>query len=256
LPETWEAIRLDHILKSGRTHPVVLDCIHPDKNEQRLMVVKALGPKEITETGLICEMFGNLVARELGVVTPEPALVNISTQMADALRPRLREPFQPGIAVGSEFIRAGMTSVLPYSNLTPEEMKQAADLYAFDLLTQNPDRMSSNPNCAFIGKDIFAYDFESCFSFIYAILTAEQPWEVSKHGWARKHIFYSSLHKKEVNWKPFLNATSLLTEVKIDELISLLPGTWHSKTIKIRGHLLVVAAHLKEFEMELQRSIA
>ena len=102
--EVWEARRLDRVLTSGRTKPVVLECVLADKHQSalRLMVVKAMGPSEVTETGLMCELFGNLLARELGVQSPECALVNISLQMANALRPRLHPPgFTGGFGVGS-----------------------------------------------------------------------------------------------------------------------------------------------------------
>ena len=45
------------------------------------MVVKALGHPELTEANLFCEVFGNLLARELGIATPAPALVNLSAEV-------------------------------------------------------------------------------------------------------------------------------------------------------------------------------
>lgn len=257
--EIWEARRLDHVLTSGRTKPAVLECVlsSPDEMVSRLMVVKAMGPPEVTETGLMCELFGNILARELGVQSPECALVNISPQVADVIRPHLDPPgFTAGFGVGSEFMRAGMTTVIPGMTLLPEELQQVARLYAFDLLVQNPDRRKNNPNCAFIGKDIYAYDFETCFSFLYALSSQEQPWEVSQHKFVKDHAFYDALHNHVVNWKPFVQDVSRLTEEKLMHMVSRLPSDWQGKTAKIRTHLLSAAAQPKDLEMELQRSIA
>lgn len=257
--EVWEARRLDRVLTSGRTKPVVLECVlsSPQESLLRLMVVKAMGPPEVTETGLMCEMFGNLLARELGVQSPECALVNISPQMADVLRPRLHPSgFTAGFGVGSEFMRAGLATVTPDMTLLPEEQAQAARLYAFDLLVQNPDRRVGNPNCAFIGKDIFAFDFEMCFSFIHLLFAQANAWEVSKHDIAGNHIFHGALHKHMVNWKPFVQDVSRLTEERLRQMTTRLPSEWQAKTAGIRAHLLAVAAHPREFEVELQRSIA
>ena len=229
------------------------------------MVVKAMGPSEVTETGLMCELFGNLLARELGVQSPECALVNISPQMANVLRPRLHPPgFTGGFGVGSEFMRAGLTTVTPDMTLMPEEQDQAIRLYAFDLLVQNPDRHKDNPNCAFVGKDIYAFDFEMCFSFIHLLFGQRDAWEVSQHGIAANHVFHGALHKHVVNgtlhkyvvnWKPFVQDVSRLTEERLMQMTTRLPSEWQTKTAGIRAHLLSVAAHPNEFEMELQRSI-
>lgn len=257
--EVWEARRLDRVLTSGRTKPVVLECVLSGSQESllQLMVVKAMGPSEVTETGLMCELFGSLLARELNVRSPECALVNISPQMAEVLRPRLHPPgFTAGFGVGSEFMRAGLTTVTPDMTLMPEEQDQAARMYAFDLLVQNPDRRRDNPNCAFIGKDIYAFDFEMCFSFIHLLFAQSNPWEVSQHGIADNHVFHGTLRKHIINWKPFIRDVSRLTEERLMQMITRLPLEWQAKTANIRAHLLSAAAHSSELEMELQRSIA
>ena len=257
--EVWEARRLDRVLTSGRTKPVVLECVLPSQqqSESRLLVVKAMGPSEVTESGLMCELFGNILARELGVRSPECALVNISSQMAEVLRPRISPPgFVPGFGVGSDFMRAGLTTVIPDMTLMPEEQDQAARLYAFDLLVQNPDRRIDNPNCAFIGKDIFAFDFEMCFSFIHLLFNHQNAWEVSQHGISSNHVFHGALRKHTIDWKPFIQDVSRLTDDKLMQITARLPLEWQTKTASIRAHLLSAAAHSHEFEMELQRSIA
>ncbi|MBL8204873.1 MAG: hypothetical protein JNM09_11640 [Blastocatellia bacterium] len=88
---TLEALRFERFLRSGRTCPMVIECeqsvpedqdtLETSNNETvlpQLMVVKALGLPEIEERNLFCEFVGNLLARELGLFTPPPALITIS----------------------------------------------------------------------------------------------------------------------------------------------------------------------------------
>ena len=75
----WEVEYLEHVL-GGRTRPLVLRCSQIGVNPnpvKRSLVVKALGLPEITQRGLVCELFGNMLAREAGVVTATPAIVEI-----------------------------------------------------------------------------------------------------------------------------------------------------------------------------------
>ncbi len=55
-------------------------------------------------------------------------------------------------------------------------MWQAAHIFAFDALIQNPDRRYSNQNLLTRGNNIFVYDHELAFSFLEAILPLRHPW--------------------------------------------------------------------------------
>jgi hypothetical protein len=222
------------------------------------MLVKALGLPEVTQCGLCSEIFGNLLARELGIATPRPGLVELSSSFIAAIAPVLKsrqlDP-QPGLAAGCEYLR-GLASVVPGASLTPPELAQAALIYGFDLLVQNIDRRPEKPNCAQHRGGFIAYDFELAFSFLRLIGEKDEPWEVSKHGIGTKHLFYSSLQSAAVDWQPFLTAISRLTDERLDELGSDLPEPWQPWTIRVREHLVAVRMHLSEFEWELRRSLA
>src|SRR5262249_44623512 len=118
----WEVEYLEHILE-GRTRPLVLRCSQIDATPnpvRRSLVVKAVGLPEITRQSLIRELLGNMLARELGVYTSTPALVEIDAEMANALNVSLSAKglhLEPGTAVGCTYLHP----LLPFAGDLPEQ---------------------------------------------------------------------------------------------------------------------------------------
>jgi hypothetical protein len=272
LIDTWEAERFEKVLEAGRTRPLVVDCayypaassdeetnISAGPPDHRLMVVKSLGHPEVTEISLFSEVFGNVLARELGVATPTPAIVNLSPEFVDAVGPLVAEygvSLAPGLGSGCEYLHGGLTPSVPGGFLTQEEFQQATLIYGFDLLVQNPDRRRDKPNCASLAGFLIAFDFERCFSFLLPIIGGlAQPWQVSRHGIAGNHLFHSVLKAKAPSWTPLIGRLHALTAERLDQLASSLPGTWQSEAPRVRQHVIEVIMKLQEFVLELQRSL-
>jgi hypothetical protein len=273
LLETWEAKRLERIIYSGRTRPLVIDCWRSEaisgsedidstveRNESGRCVVKGLDLPEVTNFGLFCEVFGNLLAREFGLNTPAPCLVHLSEPFVQAINPILQRnglKLRAGIGSGCEYFSGGYSNVIP-NFLSPEELEQAAAIYAYDLLVQNPDRTQTRPNCAVHSGHFKVYDFETSFSFVLMIGAQDHPWEVSKHGLGTNHLFHSTLrkHKGDVNWKPFIQSLKKIDEKVIAKMIQGLPADWCSHAPRISDHLLEAAINAQRFELELRRSLS
>jgi len=254
----WEVQYLERVL-DGRTHPLMLRCTQLGVNPSpvpRTLVVKALGLPEVTRLGLICELLGNMLARDLGVLTATPALVEIDQDTADALNMSLQGKdlkVEPGLAVGSTFLRP----LHPVVGTLPDDAAtEVPRLYGFDLAIQNPDRRTSNPNCALFEEKLLAYDFELAFSFLMVVGSAFEAWEISKHGLAAQHIFYPRLRKKNPAWRPLLASLRALTPKRLEELIAHLPTDWQGDVQQVRTHLLSLLGALDELERELQESVA
>jgi hypothetical protein len=133
-------------------------------------------------------------------------------------------------------------------------------IYGFDLLTQNPDRRETNPNCALKGDKILAFDFEKSLSFLYPILGQKpEPWELSKLRLSgdERHIFKSNLkaREKEINWQPLVKKVKQINKEKIEEMCSLIPLELGNYTDKIWEHFASIVSNSKSLELELQRSL-
>jgi hypothetical protein len=225
----WEVQYLEKVLDSGRTRPLVLRCSQLGVNPSplpRTLIVKALGLPEVTRLGLICELPGNMLARELGVLTATPALVELDADTALALNMSLRAKglrVDPGLAVGSTYLHP-LHQVPPSGKLPDDVVAEMPRLYGFDLAVQNPDRRSGNPNCAILEDKLLAYDFEMAFSFLMLIGNTVGAWEITKHGIFARHLLYPRLRHQEPSWKPLLDSLRELTAERLDQLIGHLPS--------------------------------
>jgi hypothetical protein len=267
----WDAVSFRCVLESGRTKPLVVECIEVpadtllDQSDVALarrkeFVVKALGNPEVDKSLIIRELLGNLLARSYGLATPEPGLIRISETFASSVNPLLSTygfQIRPGSAAGCEFLRDGFSPPSSVVFFTPEEVGALALLYGFDLASQNPDRRAERPNCGVKGSTLIAFDFDQCFSFLYLLGTLGEPWEVSKHGIAPNHFSRARLKssREPISWADNVNALLGLTDQVMTELTAWIPDDWIASCQKIQAHFGAIREHLGEFEIELQGSL-
>jgi hypothetical protein len=263
--ELWQAERFEKVLTS---QPLVLECVGPspadlvslqfeNNTKRRLFVVKAIGLPEVTQESLFRELFGNLLAREIGIGTPAPALINLAPEFIKAINPFLPNSvhLHAGLSVGCEYFHSGFTNVIPDAYLSEELLAQAALIYAFDLLVQNPDRTRLKPNSAYRASSLVAYDFELSFSFLMLIGQVAEPWEFSKHGIATMHLFRHALRDCKVDWQPFVNAVSSLTRRRLETILKDIPPVMCGQSAQVVEHLLAVKRQYRKLAAELQRSL-
>lgn len=258
--QTWEARRFESVLGGGRTKPLLLDCERSEGSARarERFVVKAHGLPEIALYSLCNELLGAFVGTMIGVPCVQPAMVDISADFEEATRESLAGRglrLTPGVAVGTRYV-PGLTPMPPSPSLRPEDISAAASIYALDMAIQNPDRRRTNPNCAYDGGAILAYDFESAFSFRFAIGTRVDPWDVTRFGFHRDHVFHAALRLNPVNWGELLAVYATLTAETLNGLCGTLPEDWRETAQPAVEHLLAVSEHVTEFERELVRSVA
>jgi hypothetical protein len=267
--ETWDANRFVKVMAGGRTHPLLLGCFRQASEgtfERREMVVKALGLPEVTEESMFREILGNLVARALGIHTPTPGIVQISPEFVPMIHDGCSAEgvpceVKPGPAAGTEFISPGLSNVIPVKSLTAKQIEDAARIYAFDLLVQNPDRRGEKPNFATHKGGLVAFDFEMAFSFLLAITSAGQPWEVTEHNCYKPddpHVFRGALRGRVLDWTWLRESCRHVSREQIIAFCAAIPKIWSEKVgvERITDHLIPIMEHVDEFIEELERSLA
>jgi hypothetical protein len=245
-------------MPAGRTRPVLLECVRgtATRRERARFVTKAIGLPEVQPFSLAHEFLGSRLAQLYGLKAPGAEIVTLSSAFLDATRldleaARLRP--QPGLAVGTEFV----SDLLPFPvpvRLEDDEVVEAAAVYVFDLLTQNPDRSRTSPNCGRAARHVVPFDFETAFSFRFAIPRLD-PWRVGDLAFARTHLFHEALVRSDIDWRAVFAQFSAVTMTAVTEVCSTIPGVWAEVGEDVRTHIAAVLDHWLQFEQEITISL-
>lgn len=223
--------------------------------QSREFVVKSLGHPEVLEESLFKELFGNLLAREFGIATPAPALIVLSDPFIQNTQPRLPPEIKlrVGYGVGCEYLHP-LAPIGPGFRLSSNLIPDAAQIYAFDMLTANPDRHIKNPNCAYRNGRLVAYDFESAFSFLRALF-GPPAWQVSKLTFQYPHVFKAQLLRNSADWQPFVNCLLVLDEAKLGGMVKDWPAEWLPNCPRVFDYILAAREGANRLMIELEESL-
>lgn len=244
-------------MTSGRTTPLLCGCADHNGRHDGEFVVKLLSAK-----GALFELVGSRLATHFGILVPEPAAVQVEEEFADAVNERLRHQIptrkiNAGLKFGSRVI-SPMTTWL-VDRVIPEAMfRDAANVFAFDALIQNPDRRVENPNLFTQGDSIYVYDHEeTSFSFLVAVSPSDEPWNLEREDYLTRHAFYSRLRAKELDLKDFRQGLKTLTWEVLTTIREEVPPEWADEDLKrIEGHLMKVQKNGDKFVEQIRRRLA
>lgn len=104
----------------------------------------------------------------------------------------------------------------------------AAEIFAFDLLIQNPDRRRDNPNLLWSDDDLFICDHEQAFSFLMGVIGWQPPWVGLGADFMRHHVFFQQLTGLEHDWSRMAGALDALTDARLEEYIEAVPTEWRT----------------------------
>jgi hypothetical protein len=242
-------------MTSGRTNPAIFLCEDENGNSAGEYVVKFKAGTEAGVTGLCCELIASLLAGELGLARPTPAIVEIDPRIGDLVSSQdapvaasIKKSGGPNF--GSKVLSGGYNTWPANKNVPASLMQLAAEIYAFDALIQNPDRKANNPNLLWKGDEIYLIDHELAFSFIFQIGGTAEPWQVrgSAGSFLANHVFGRDLKGRLLDLNRFKGALDALSDSTIETLVDQMPIEWKNDHLsKIRGHLSRVRDRSGEF---------
>lgn len=217
-------------LRNGRTCPCLMLC-QDDAEKPVEVVVKLRTGNECTCTGLVCELMASLLARDLDLPAPEPFLVTVDDGFhAGISDTSLAERFKTsaGTNYGCRYLGPAYVS-WPQLRSIPEALQQdAAEIFAFDLMIQNPDRRRDKPNLLRKGDELAIFDHEMAFSFLYTLAPDEYPWDGKGMEFARDHVFYGGLKGKERSWDRMRGAFDAIDDARLASYVDAIPGEWRT----------------------------
>lgn len=245
-------------MSQGRTQPGLYSC-HIGEDQYQEYVVKyhsQLG------SSIICEYIAALLGHHLGLPVPSIAIVEINVELIavtshiSSLHTKDRGPH-----FGSEHKGGGYMSFPDAFSIQQDLIPIAIDIFAFDMLIQNPDRShrldQGKPNLLFNGSEFVIFDHEFAFSFLGIIGPPPPAWELRNEEWVKSHIFYRQLaryaDKHTISFDNFINRFQSVSDVILNEIVQTIPVNWNdsAQVSKIVDHLVTVRENLMLFRRGL-----
>jgi len=256
-----DAVTYHHTMGSGRTKPAIFQCNDLNGNPAGEYVLKFRAGMDGGVTSLMCELVASLLAQQLGLSAPEPAIVQLDPAIAQLLpsgegRVAAMIRNSSGLNFATRVLVGGYGIPPVDEPLSVSIRSQAAEVFAFDALTQNPDRRFDNPNLLRVGEQLFVIDHDTAFSFLYALNVPAPPWNLERLDFLEQHVFYNSLRGNAINLDRFAGALGSLSDAKIDLMEAEIPREWRNENLpKVLSHIKEVRNHVQSFVDQVVRRL-
>ena len=184
---------LDGVKEHGKSKPLSMFCKSANSENNGSSVVNVYNDLPLKNAGLAREIYGSLLGQCLGFDIPSVAVINIP---ADYYRSVWEQPLadrlkhSPGLNFGSRTRETNLLNPLP---VPQSHLQQAADVFAFDMIIQNPNRRLEKPNLFQTNAGYMLFDHEE--ALIYArpdivVGGIPEPWDL--RILAPRHLFIGS----------------------------------------------------------------
>jgi len=194
-----------------------------------------------------------LLALDLGLPIADPLLVEITPEFARHAVPanqseaRARCENAIGWAFATKQLPAGY-SILPIGKPPSRTLLTSlAELYAYDGLIQNADRIVKNANCLVKGNALGIFDHDQAFGFLLDIWGAKPVGEIDSYSFLSNHLAYQHLSRDRSQFYRLEGAWQAVNPQAVAGYRDLLPDEWPGKKTyfdRIEAHLNSVHAGL------------
>jgi hypothetical protein len=250
-------------MESGRTCPLLVRCAHDDGAVVEV-VVQFSGFCDQQQENLAMEAVTACLAGDLGLPIPEPFLVSVPRDWAevvpdDTRRQRIIQ--SSPVAFGSRLITGGYSVWTPDTRISEAMVNTAAAIFAFDAITQNPDRRSENPNCLVRGEQIRIIDHELAFGHS-VVLAWRPPWSGGGLNWLEKkgaHIFRADLRRAGIDFGAIKASWLNIHANRLTAYGTALPTEWASAANRVQSAVSLIRgaqANIDACLAEIQRVLS
>lgn len=186
---------------------------------------------------ILCEFVSSVLGIRLGLHVPQVAIVEIDNRLSEYISDTdLSNALisDPGPHFGSMLVSGQYKVPLPGMPLPERLIPQAIDLFAFDMLIQNPDRTfyrdRGKPNLLTDDQRLVVIDHDLSFSFLATIEETPKPWKLRDGDLAIHHIYYSALNSfandNAISFEGFIERMCSVTKEEVGLLLNSIPLTW------------------------------
>ena len=158
--ETVRAVRLLGHCRQGQTLPLYLECETGEGT--KVFQTKIAGKRSGLGNRELCiELLGTSIAGKLRIQVARPSVVVLSDRLMEHIERDYQFQVSSEFAVGFEW-KEDLIPFIPVVDTPRMSILARARLFALDLYLANGDRSVANPNVAWVGKELFVFDFEHC----------------------------------------------------------------------------------------------
>lgn len=237
-------------MTSGRTEPCLLECEYDDGSSVEL-VVKYSSMLMEREKNLALEAIVAMLAADLYLPVAEPFVVQIDSAFVETLtdsKLKLDLTNSCPLAFGSS-LKTGVSAWLKNQNVLRAQTQTAAEIAIFDQIIINSDRHPKNPNCLFLGDDLFIFDHELAFT---RALFWKEPWQDGGLGdlsSRERHIFSRPYFEAPLgDLERFATAWENIPAHRFNDYRNVLPNAW----VYDEQHISGILEYLKECQSNIR----
>lgn len=198
--EKYEAIKFHRAMKRGFTSPFLISAVHDTTGTEEILVVKSRAGYRNRQGAIFKEIFSTLLARELGIQTPEPVIVHLPAgfEFAAADDEHIYELIKMSEGLNFATVHLG-NDWKPWNkgrsrSIATNDLER---IYSFDALIQNADRKADNPNLLWKGDQVAALDFDRALDYVDS-QTMDKAWRtVLAMLQIKEHVLYSEINHSD-----------------------------------------------------------
>lgn len=247
---------------TGRTKPYQMRCESENGNSDYIVKLWANPELYLGKHSLAREVYGTLLARSLGLKTPDIAIVEIDPDFYISQPPGKADLIRrsAGLNFGSKYLPGAMT-FNPTEN--PIRHSEAVKVFCFDMLICNPDRRKGNPNVFVMPDGYVVLDHEQAFPYSRPdmIIGGYPPcWRYIHEPWHKDHAFYSHIRNRDCSLEieEFVTLVGYISDDFLDTIEEQIPEEWHTGNYlqNLRNYLANTRDNLDQFKRSLQEILA
>jgi len=197
----FEAVQFRGKLQRGLNRPFLVIGQPQNGGSRELLVAKSRAGYSDRPEAMLRELFCLMLARALGLRSPEPVLVHfqVGWEFSAADFPDIADLIKKSIGWNLATVHLGEGWKQWTSGEMPPSVPMSAveGVYAFDAIVQNADREQENPNLLWRRQDLACFDFDRAFPFLRDYANDSHPWRKAlRRQNLYRHCLHSTLHSR------------------------------------------------------------
>jgi hypothetical protein len=241
--------------------------VEVDGGEQLDVFLKPSARPEVGIEGMANELLAACVAGHLELPVCEPIAVRMSPEWIGSIQDvGLQQTLTRScpIAFGSVAAGSGWRAWTEDDRIIGERRAAALGIFAFDMFSENRDRVVSNPNLLIRGDSFRIIDHELCFRIRQCLFPKPEPWQLgylqgaTQHG-PSGHVFGALLRgDRYLEYGPLRLAWTSLSDDALSDYGASIPNEWASATNAVEDaltHLRAVRDRIDECLAEVERAL-